>query len=135
MYFQNKPLQKCRKMFKKWNMISNIPCAYICQYNSCLSNLICSLIGLAPRIAYLSYPPGNSVNDCIDEKLATVQYSKFDNSMGDNSIFSVFSNIWSSVRLKIPLNSKLLGDKDCLHWIWPVKKWLYQQIKPSLLLE
>jgi hypothetical protein len=21
-----------------------------------------------------------------------------------------------------PLNSKLLGDKDCLHWIWPVKK-------------
>jgi hypothetical protein len=19
-------------------------------------------------------------------------------------------------------NSKLLGDKDCLHWIWPVKK-------------
>ena len=42
--------------------------------------------------------------------------------MGDNSIFSVFSNIWSSVRLKIPLNSKLLGDKDCLHWIWPVKK-------------
>ena len=25
---------------------------------------------------------------------------------------------------KFPLNSKLLGDKDCLHWIWPVKKWL-----------
>jgi hypothetical protein len=24
--------------------------------------------------------------------------------------------------LKFPLNSKLLGDKDCLHWIWPVKK-------------
>ena len=23
---------------------------------------------------------------------------------------------------KFPLNSKLLGDKDCLHWIWPVKK-------------
>ena len=23
---------------------------------------------------------------------------------------------------KLPLNSKLLGDKDCLHWIWPVKK-------------
>jgi hypothetical protein len=21
-----------------------------------------------------------------------------------------------------PFNSKLLGDKDCLHWIWPVKK-------------
>jgi hypothetical protein len=28
---------------------------------------------------YLSYPPGNSVNDFIDEKLTTVQYSKFDN--------------------------------------------------------
>ena len=26
---------------------------------------------------------------------------------------------------KLPLNSKVLGDKDCLHWIWPVKKkWL-----------
>jgi hypothetical protein len=23
---------------------------------------------------------------------------------------------------KFSLNSKLLGDKDCLHWIWPVKK-------------
>ena len=23
---------------------------------------------------------------------------------------------------KFPLNAKLLGDKDCLHWIWPVKK-------------
>jgi hypothetical protein len=23
---------------------------------------------------------------------------------------------------KSPLNSKLLRDKDCLHWIWPVKK-------------
>jgi hypothetical protein len=44
-----------------------------------ISNLICSLIGLAPKITHLSYPPGNSVNDCIDEKLATVQYSKFDN--------------------------------------------------------
>jgi hypothetical protein len=30
-------------------------------------------------ITYLSYPPGNSVNDFIDEKLTTVQYSKFDN--------------------------------------------------------
>jgi len=40
--------------------------------------------------------------------------------MGDNSIVIVFSNIWSSVRLKIPLNSKLLGNTDCLHWIWAV---------------
>ena len=23
---------------------------------------------------------------------------------------------------KFPLNSKLFGEKDCLHWIWPVKK-------------
>ena len=51
-----------------------------------ISNLRCSLIGLAPKktsgwrlITHLSYPPGNSVNDFIDEKLATVQYSKFDN--------------------------------------------------------
>ena len=40
--------------------------------------------------------------------------------MGENSIFSVFSNIWSSVRLIISLNSKLLGNTDCLHWIWTV---------------
>jgi hypothetical protein len=30
-------------------------------------------------ITYLSYPPGNSVNDFIDEKLTTVQYYKFEN--------------------------------------------------------
>ena len=43
-------------------------------------------MGLVPQktscwslIPYLSYPPGNSVNDFIDEKLTTVQYSKFDN--------------------------------------------------------
>ena len=29
-------------------------------------------------ITHLSIPPGNSVNDFIDEKLTTVQYSKFD---------------------------------------------------------
>jgi hypothetical protein len=27
----------------------------------------------------LSFPPGNSVNDFIDEQLTTVQFSKFDN--------------------------------------------------------
>jgi hypothetical protein len=27
----------------------------------------------------LSYPPGNSFNDFIDEQLTTVQFSKFDN--------------------------------------------------------
>jgi hypothetical protein len=43
-------------------------------------------MGLVPEktsgwslITHLSYPPGNSVNDFIDEKLTTVQYSKFDN--------------------------------------------------------
>jgi hypothetical protein len=41
--------------------------------------------------------------------------------MGDNSIFIVFSNLWSSVHLKTPLNSKLLDNRDCLHWIWAVK--------------
>ena len=30
-------------------------------------------------ITHLSYPTGNSVHDFIDEKLTTVQYSKFDN--------------------------------------------------------
>jgi hypothetical protein len=45
-----------------------------------------SPMGLVPEktsgwslITYLSYPPGNRVNDFIDEKLTTVQYSKFDN--------------------------------------------------------
>ena len=43
-------------------------------------------MGLVPEktsgwslITHLSYPPGNSVNEFIDEKLTTVQYSKFDN--------------------------------------------------------
>ena len=43
-------------------------------------------MGLVPEktsgwslITYLSYPHGNCVNDFIDEKLTTVQYSKFDN--------------------------------------------------------
>ena len=30
-------------------------------------------------ITHLSYTPGNSVNDFIDENLTTVEYSKFDN--------------------------------------------------------
>jgi hypothetical protein len=45
-----------------------------------------SPMGLVPEktsrwnlITHLSYPPGNSVNDFIDENLTTVQYSKFDN--------------------------------------------------------
>jgi hypothetical protein len=48
-------------------------------------------------------------------------------------ISGIFDNIfrWTSVSSQIydhlcvwkfPLNSKLLGDKNCIHWIWPVKK-------------
>ena len=51
-----------------------------------ISNLRCSPIGLVPKktsgwrlITHLSYPPGYSVNDFIDENLTAVQYSKFDN--------------------------------------------------------
>ena len=39
------------------------------------------------------------------------------------TLFSVSSQIYDHLCVwKFPLNSKLLGDKDCLHWIWPVKK-------------
>ena len=75
----------------------------------------CSLIGLAPKIAYLSYPPGNSVNDFIDEKLATVQYSKFDN------IISIIQTLGGHAKIgKIDIKSafRLLpcypGDFDLL---------------------
>jgi hypothetical protein len=42
-------------------------------------------MGLVPKktsgwslITHLSFPPANSVNDFIDEKLTNVQYYKFD---------------------------------------------------------
>ena len=39
------------------------------------------------------------------------------------TLFSVSSQIYDHLCVwKFPLNSKLLGDKDCLHWIWSVKK-------------
>jgi hypothetical protein len=39
------------------------------------------------------------------------------------TLFSVSSQIDDHLCVwKFPLNSKLLCDKDCLHWIWPVKK-------------
>ena len=44
--------------------------------------------------------------------------------MEDNSIFSVFSNIWSSVLWKFPLNSKLIGDKIVYIGYGQLKKWL-----------
>ena len=54
-----------------------------------ISNLRCSPIGLVPKktggfrlITHLSYPPGLSVNDGIDDALASVTYSNFDNAVG-----------------------------------------------------
>ena len=51
-----------------------------------ISNFRSSPIGLVPKktsdlslITHLSYPPGYSVTDFIDETLRTVQYFKFDN--------------------------------------------------------
>jgi hypothetical protein len=43
-----------------------------------ISNFRCSPIGWT-LITHLSYPPGNSFNDSINEQLTTVQFSKFDN--------------------------------------------------------
>ena len=41
----------------------------------------------------------------------------------EKTLFSVSSQIYDHLCVcKFLLNSKLLGDKDCLHWIWPVKK-------------
>ena len=43
--------------------------------------------------------------------------------VGEITLFSVSSQIYDHLCVwKFPLNSKLLGDKACLHWIWPVKK-------------
>ena len=62
-----------------------------------------SNFGLVPKktsgwslITHLSYPPGNSVNDFIDEKLTNVQCSKFDNvtysiqTLGEHVIIGKF---------------------------------------------
>ena len=53
-----------------------------------ISNLRCSLIGLVPKktggfrlITHLSYPAGSSVNNGIDDALASVRYSNFDNAV------------------------------------------------------
>ena len=53
-----------------------------------ISNLRCSPIGLVPKktggfrlITHLSYPAGSSVNDGIDDALASVRYSNFDNAV------------------------------------------------------
>jgi hypothetical protein len=57
------------------------------QYSP-ISNLRCSPIGVIPKktsgwrlITHLSYPPFGSVNDFIDGKFTSVQYSLFDNAV------------------------------------------------------
>jgi hypothetical protein len=42
---------------------------------------------------HLSYPPGHSVADFIDETLTTVQYSKFDN------IISIIQTLGEHVKI------------------------------------
>ena len=64
-------------------------------------------MGLVPKktsvwhlITHLSIPPGNSVNDFIDEKLTTVQYSKFDN------VISIIQTLGEHVKIgKIDIKS------------------------------
>ena len=64
-------------------------------------------MGLVPKktsgwslITHLSYPPGNSVNDFIDEKPTTVQYSKFDN------VISIIQTLGEHVKIgKIHIKS------------------------------
>ena len=87
-----------------------------------ISNLRSSPMGLVPKktsgwslITHLSYPPGNSVNYFIDEKLTTVQYSKFDN------VISIIQSLGEHVKIgKIDIKSafRLLpcypGDFDLL---------------------
>jgi hypothetical protein len=66
-------------------------------------------MGLVPKktsgwrlITHLSYPPGNSVNDFIDEKVTTVQYSKFDN------VISIIQTLGGHVKIgKIDIKSAI----------------------------
>ena len=51
-------------------------------------------------ITHLSYPPGNSVNDFIDENLTTVQYSKFDN------VISIIQTLGEHVKIEIFISSQ-----------------------------
>lgn len=90
-----------------------------------ISNLRCSPIGLVPKktsgwrlITHLSYPPSNSVNDFIDSKFTSVQYSSFDNAvsivkkLGYNAIIAKM-DIKSAFRLLpcYPGDFNLLGFK------------------------
>ena len=55
--------------------------------NRPISNLRCSPIGIVPKtvgyrlITHLSFPPNLSLNDFVDEKFTSVQYSLFDNAI------------------------------------------------------
>ena len=55
--------------------------------NRPIANLRCSPIGIVPKtvgfrlITHLSFPPNLSLNDFVDEKFTSVQYSSFDNAV------------------------------------------------------
>lgn len=76
-----------------------------------ISNLKCSPIGLVPKktsgwrlITHLSYPPQNSVNDFINPKYSTVQYSSFDNAV------SIVRNLGKNALIaKMDINYQHLG--------------------------
>lgn len=88
-------------------------------------NLRCSPVGIVPKktsgyrlITHLSYPPSNSVNDFIDTKFSTVQYSSFDKAisivekLGQNALIAKM-DIKSAFRLLpvYPGDFNLLGFK------------------------
>lgn len=90
-----------------------------------IPNLRCSPIGLVPKktggfrlITHLSYPAGSSVNDGIDDALASVKYSNFDNAvamikkLGKGALLGKF-DVKSAFRLLriFPGDFSLLGIK------------------------
>ena len=94
------------------------------QYSP-ISNLRCSPIGVIPKrtsgwrlITHLSYPTFGRVNDFIDEKFTSVQYSLFDNAvsivknLGKGALIGK-KDIKSAFRLlpKYPGDFDLLGFK------------------------
>lgn len=86
-------------------------------------NLCVSPLDVVPKketgkfclIYHLSYPKGDSVNDCISKEEASVSYVSFDRTIGLVRVASpgallVKSNIESAFRL-LPLHP------DCFHWL------------------
>jgi hypothetical protein len=53
-------------------------------------------------LTHLSYLPGNSFNDCIDEQLTTVQFSKFDNFISIIQTLGEHAKIGKNVFLSQP---------------------------------